>query len=131
VQLVVFTDTVVLSSLTLDVATTRAAIQTVANQLELRVDDVSESRGLVTTKLRVTLTGTGEQIDAFRGVLEGDGWTTGGGLIEQFVLNPLLGTAQRSLAKRWRKRAPRDWGPKPSAIPPSPSPSAGRDRTES
>jgi hypothetical protein len=109
-----------------------ATIQAVAKTLELRVDEVVEERRVLSTKFVVTLTGKGEQIEAFQETLEGDGWMSGGGLIDQLVLNPLLGAAQRSLTRRRRKRAQRKDAkatavPEPGAesaadVPPAPPP---------
>lgn len=117
VKLVVFTDSVTLFSN--NAALTRATISAVADRLELRVDDVVERRRGLSTRFVVTLTGTGEQIEAFRETLEGDGWLVGG-LVDQLVINPVLGALQRSIGRRWRKRPPRNWGPKPSAVPRAP-----------
>jgi hypothetical protein len=115
VKLVIFTDSVTVFAS--DAQVGRATIDAVAKSLELRVDEVVEERRVLSTKFVVTLTGTGEQIESFLEGMEGDGWTSGGGLIDQLVINPLLGAAQRSLSRRWRKRAPRDWGAKPTAVP--------------
>ena len=108
-------------------AVAHSTIQRVAETLHLRIDGITEKRGLLSTRLTVVLTGTGEQIEGFRETLEGDGSNWGGGPLDQLVLNPLLGALQRRLAKRWRMRPPRKWGAKPTLVSP---PEAGAADSE-
>jgi hypothetical protein len=62
----VVVSTVTLTAFSNDVATTRAIIQAVADDVHLRVDHITERRALLGRELSVTVTGTGEQIEALR-----------------------------------------------------------------
>ena len=51
-----------------------ATIHAAAKGLALRVDEITDQRRLLSTKLVVTVPVMGEQIEAFRDAQEADGW---------------------------------------------------------
>lgn len=88
---------------------TQQALRAAAAQRDLRIEAMTDGRGLLGYRLDVTVTGPPEQVESFHRLFEGDGWSSGGGSdIVGFILNPILsailGESQRSLASRLRRK---------------------------
>lgn len=78
----------------------REWVRSAAEDLDLRVDGLAHSRGVLSKKVTVTVTGSPDQIEAFRERFQGDGVISSG----SWGFDDLLGTAVLGFIRRRRRR---------------------------